>query len=231
MRRFLKMTLLMAVFAALLCGGALAAEAGVSGFYDVGVENSEVKIPQGVTITPQTAAQGTVESVEADLNGVAMTNYYPNSARLSISCSGSTIDEGEFVVMLVSGSALPTASNQIYYINQDTVDVDDKSLTFDVYPILPTATTQMTLFVTNDAGLNTLQIPVSYAVPYMRGDTDVDRDVDAYDVTTLLRHVAKIEYMTKEAALLAGDVTEPVGIDANDVTKLLRFVAKIDSVL
>ena len=63
------------------------------------------------------------------------------------------------------------------------------------------------------------------------GDVNCDGDINAIDLTTLARHVAKIEELTDSHGLLASDVTDDGEIDASDLTKLSRFVAKIISSL
>ena len=55
--------------------------------------------------------------------------------------------------------------------------------------------------------------------------------VDAKDLTTLARHVAKIETITDETLLKNADVDGENGITAADLTKLARYVAKIISEL
>ncbi len=63
------------------------------------------------------------------------------------------------------------------------------------------------------------------------GDVNGDNTVDAKDLTTLARHVAKIETITDAALLQNADVDGVNGITAADLTKLARYVAKIISEL
>lgn len=65
---------------------------------------------------------------------------------------------------------------------------------------------------------------------FQLGDVNMDGSVDAKDVTVLLRHVSKIEYLPSDAEKL-GDVNGDLAVDASDVTKLLRYVSKIISSL
>lgn len=68
------------------------------------------------------------------------------------------------------------------------------------------------------------------ALAYVLGDVNDDKNVDADDVTALLRHVAKIESLPDDS-LSAANVNKDSDIDADDVTKLLRYVSRIDLTL
>jgi hypothetical protein len=63
-----------------------------------------------------------------------------------------------------------------------------------------------------------------------RGDVNIDGEIDAIDLTTLARHVAKIESITLSNALANADVDGSNKIDATDLTILARHVAKIESI-
>ena len=60
----------------------------------------------------------------------------------------------------------------------------------------------------------------------LRGDIDLDGDVDAADMTLLARHVAKISTLSGQA-LENADVDLDGDVDAEDMTLLARYVAKI----
>ena len=62
----------------------------------------------------------------------------------------------------------------------------------------------------------------------LRGDVDGDGDMDSYDISALLRHVAKIEYIEDEYALKCCDVDSDGDLDSYDISALLRHVAKIE---
>ena len=59
------------------------------------------------------------------------------------------------------------------------------------------------------------------------GDVNMDGNVDADDVTVLLRHVSRIELLSSDYATVLGNVTGDTATDADDVTKLLRYVSRI----
>ena len=63
------------------------------------------------------------------------------------------------------------------------------------------------------------------------GDVNGDGSVTAADLTSLARHVAKIEVITEKENLLRADVTGEGDVSANDLTKLARYIAKIISTL
>ena len=70
-------------------------------------------------------------------------------------------------------------------------------------------------------------IPALPEVIVVLGDVNLDKDVNAKDLTALARHVAKIQLITDRNALLNADVNGDGAIDAKDLTKLARYVAKI----
>jgi hypothetical protein len=63
---------------------------------------------------------------------------------------------------------------------------------------------------------------------YMKGDVNLDGEIDAKDLTILARHVAKIEYITDAVALDNADINSDGGVSSEDLTKLARHVAKIE---
>ena len=69
------------------------------------------------------------------------------------------------------------------------------------------------------------------AEPDMVGDVNLDGEVNAKDLTTLARHVAKIQLLSDPVALANADVTFDGDINAQDLTKLARYVAKIILIL
>ena len=69
------------------------------------------------------------------------------------------------------------------------------------------------------------------ALSVLKGDVDLDGDVDTDDMTVLVRHVARIEALTEARAMVNGDVDSDGNLDTDDITKLTRFVARIDESL
>ena len=59
------------------------------------------------------------------------------------------------------------------------------------------------------------------------GDVNGDGDVNAKDLTTLAKHVAKITTITDADLLAAADVNKDGDVNAKDLTHLAKYVAKI----
>lgn len=61
----------------------------------------------------------------------------------------------------------------------------------------------------------------------LKGDVDLDGVVAASDLTCLARHLGRLEYITRETALLNADTTGDGEISAADLTKLARYVGRL----
>lgn len=224
-KKLLRMALLSAAFAGLLCVSALADGVTAGGFYDIGTaENVKIEAE---------ASSGTVTKTSADVDeDGAYETFYANSDKLSVVYSGAMSAGDQFVVLLVSGGDLPTVADQIYYIDQTAVEAG--SVTFDVYPMLPAETTPMTLYITSDrAGFTTIKVPLNYAVsgtyevaPYTLGDVNMDGKIDAQDALKVLRYSVKIETLT-ETEQLAANVKKDQAVDSQDALKILRYSVKL----
>ena len=227
MKKIMKMLLLAAIFTLALSVSAFAAEEEDAGIYGVTVEEAYKTL---VTVTPLDADKNAVPEDEAsDVDG-----FYPNAVQLKVDVKNAA--EGKYYLVLALNEEGVPEKDNVYYIDQDD---GSNTLSFNVYPKdLEEDTTYYIYLSSNDGsdayGEYVKVASFQYYEPapaFTKGDTNLDSEVNASDVTTLLRHVAKIEYMTDERALQAGDVANPTGIGSEDVTKLLRFVAKIDSSL
>lgn len=62
---------------------------------------------------------------------------------------------------------------------------------------------------------------------WLLGDVNGSGTVTADDLTSLARHVAKIQLITKVESLGCADVTNDGTVSADDLTKLARYIAKI----
>ncbi len=60
------------------------------------------------------------------------------------------------------------------------------------------------------------------------GDASLDKEVNTYDASLILRYVAKLEEFT-DVQLLASDVNRDGIIDASDATKILRYLAELET--
>lgn len=63
---------------------------------------------------------------------------------------------------------------------------------------------------------------------FMKGDVNVDGEIDANDLTALARHIAGIEILTNPVALDNADIDSNNDISAEDLTKLARHIAGIE---
>ena len=202
MRKGIRRALLLALVLALLCIGALAAD--------------KATLTQDAT----QAANYTVKLLDAGGNEVTpVDGKYEGVEKFQLNYENAT---GEQLVMLLLGSAVPTENN-IYYIDQKS-----GSGSFTIYPKQMMSGTYH-LMVANTSCNKAAEIV--YEADYILGDANGDGKVTVADATTVLRHAAKIEYITAENLLKAADVNKDGDVTIGDATKLLRFIAKIDTEL
>lgn len=202
MRKGIRRALLLALVLALLCIGALAAD--------------KATLTQDAT----QAANYTVKLLDAGGNEVTPVNgKYEGVEKFQLNYENAT---GEQLVMLLLDSAVPTENN-IYYIDQKS-----GSGSFTIYPKQMMSGTYH-LMVANTSCNKAAEIV--YEADYILGDVNGDGKVTASDATSVLRHAAKIEYITVANLLKAADVNKDGDVTTADATKLLRFIAKIDTEL
>lgn len=166
-----------------------------NGFYDIGSANN-------VTIAPyagNTAVTATNADVDAD---DADEVYYENSDRLDVTYSAAA-NGANYGVILVEGSSLPTASSDIYFIDQ--VKAEGTSINFNVYPSDIEATkAAMTMYISSSAAdADLVSVPMSYVVGYeevvtpptppaptvIYGDVNDDGEPDDMDLLRLAKWV------------------------------------------
>lgn len=73
----------------------------------------------------------------------------------------------------------------------------------------------------------TATITVTHKPTGLKGDVDLDGDVDSDDLTLLARHVGGIELIENATSLLNADVDESGEINSDDLTKHARYVGGI----
>lgn len=232
MKKLWKLLLLAGVFTVLLCGSALAeGERSLNaGFYDI-----DMSAVTGVTIEPQDGNGAKVTAVTAAV-GSGTATYY-EAERLGVTYKNAAIQAGDqFVVMLVTGNALPKDANTICYIDQDAAAAG--SVAFNVYPLLPATATPMTLYITsNNGSIGTVKIPLQYATagtykvaPYVLGDVDSDGYWTANDALYTLqiavnKSTIKIggnDVEVTDIVRAAADVDTDGYVTANDASKILQ---------
>ena len=143
-------------------------------------------------------------------------------------------DQGPFIIKATSnagGTITPNGDSQVlkgenltYSINPDNgyaisdVIVDGKSIgavsNYEFKDIVKSHT-----------------IEAKFKKSNLYGDSNGDGQVDASDLTTLARHLAKIEIIKDTDQFENCDVNHDGQVNAEDLTKLARFIAKIISSL
>lgn len=216
-------TLLLAIsVSSALCAPVMAADdATLNGFYDIGTAGS-------VTITPY-AGSTQVSATEKDVDSDdTLEKFYENSDRLSVTFASATKDE-QYGVILVDGSGLPTKDTEIYYINQETAG--STSVDFNVYPKLPTESTDMTLYISSsEESFSLVSVPVSYAAnvsieetpSHTPGDVNDDGDIDVADVILIRKYITggyEVEIIED-----AADVNNDGDIDVADVILIRKYI-------
>ena len=230
-------TLIAALAAVATCSiTAMAANETVTGagFYDIGTV-------EGVKITPVASSSSvTVTEAQADVDGdEANETFYVNSDKLTVEYAAKV--GARYGWILVEGTGLPTADDQIHYIDQTTIE--NNPTTFVVYPLLPTERTELTLYIASDDD-DFISIPLNYAVSdtydvigsggeeggetptYTLGDVDNDGDIGALDSLAILQHSADIITLN-ETQKLAANVDGDDDIGALDSLEILQFSADI----
>lgn len=177
------------------------------------------------------AADNTIKTIDLLDSNVTVSGY-KDSTNFTLTYNNAT-DGGYYMVVVLREKTGVITESDVLYINQ--VTANGNTATFDgldkIYPKEIEA--DESYIYLSGAGLSGLThvgtiVPNAAAAPTgLKGDVDLDGDVDADDVTKLLRHVSKIEYITDPVGLANGEVTGDTSLDSNDVTKLLRFVSKI----
>ena len=61
----------------------------------------------------------------------------------------------------------------------------------------------------------------------LKGDIDLDGDVDMDDLTYFAEHIAKIITITDEQSLANAEVNDDGNVTMDDLTKLAEYIAKI----
>lgn len=214
MKKWIKTALLSVGAAALMCGGAFAADASTSGVYDVTLET-------GYTLTPQTANKTVVSAEKAQVNGKE-TQFYADAVRFELTGTGT--NGTQYVVFALSGEkAVPTKSN-IAYIDQDAAS--NGTISFNLYPgSLSSGTYNVYLAAGGGNGLEKVAA-FSYYQAYTLGDVDGDQLININDAMAILNHlVEKDGCILTGSNYLAADINGDSTVNINDAMELLNFLA------
>jgi hypothetical protein len=214
MKRHLKICLLLAAIAAVLCVSAYAAdstEPTSSGIYGVTIADG---LSDSVTVTPQNAAGNDV-TADGTYNGTA---FYPDAVRLELTVTGGS---GYYLVIAQSDNEVPTASN-IVYIDQTAVKGD--STTFNIYPSTLASGKTYYVYLASSGGTGrTLVASFSYYVAYTLGDVDADEKVSVVDAMFVLQYITGSRTFT-EKQMLAADVDADNKISVIDAMFILQAI-------
>ena len=211
MKKWIKTALLSVGAAALMCGGAFAADASTSGVYDVTPES-------GYTLTPQTANKTVVSAEKAQVNGKE-TQFYADAVRFELTGTGT--NGTQYVVFALSGEkAVPTKSN-IAYIDQDAAS--NGTISFNLYPgSLSSGTYNVYLAVGGGNGLEKVAA-FSYYQAYTLGDVNCDGKILVNDAQMVLNYVVENQELS-ETQIAAADVVHDGKILVNDAQKILNYI-------
>lgn len=215
MKKWIKTVLLSVGAAALMCGGAFAADASTSGVYDVTPET-------GYTLTPQTANKTVVSAKNAQVNGKE-TQFYADAVRFELTGTGT--NGTQYVVFALSGDkAVPTKSN-IAYIDQDAAS--NGTISFNLYPgSLSSGTYNVYLAAGGGNGLEKVAA-FSYYQAYTLGDVDGNKVVNTLDALQVLQYSAGTIDLNS-TQILAADVASPKEtVNTLDALQILQYAAKL----
>lgn len=230
MKRTLGVFLLITLVFAFICTPASAemVETTAPGFYEIGTASN-------VTITPE-ASVGSVKTVTADIDNDSVDEtFYANSDMLTVEYADASAT-AHYGVVLVEGNELPNKDNEIFYIDQVTA-VNNK-VTFNVYPLLPTKNTDLTLYISSsDEDFDLITIRLKYTIAgkyeydnsFVLGDVDNDGAFGVKDALMVLQiGVGKIQ--PTEAQKSAADVDGDGVCGVKDALLILQYgTGKIDS--
>lgn len=168
---------------------------------------------------------GTIQSIEIDNTRTTTVAYDDGDVQFGSTYNAAT-ENGMYLILVLReqlGSDLPTASD-ILYVDQATAS--GTSVTFDVYPTeIEDDESYIYLAGTGLSELTKLGtiIPNVEEITGMKGDVDLDDDVDMADAIMLLRHTLGIETIDDAASLANGEVTGNTTLDMQDCIKILRY--------
>ena len=167
---------------------------------------------------------GTAADLTVTPNGTPTEDgFYTGSDRLTVTYAAAT-PGCEYLVLLTSGDALPTASDAILYIDQKTAE--SATVEFTVFPTLD-GEEEMTLFLTsNDPHFATISVPMHYGAEpptYTLGDVNGDGAINTVDASMALQYyVDATENPLDATQLLAADIDGNGVINTVDASMILR---------
>lgn len=183
-----------------------------------------------VAVFAEAGAPGTIKEITAD-----GADYDDGDVNFALTYDDAT-ENGMYLILVLSEEGTPKNGN-ILYVNQVTADADGAYFE-NVYPTeigeeesyIYLAGTDMEYTKLGKIIPNVEEV-VPPPVTGMKGDVDLDEDVDMDDVVALMCHVLKAATIADETALANGEVTNDDALSMDDVVKIMCYVLKAISSL
>ena len=230
MKKRIGILLLVFVILSMMSFSAMASETTntANGFYNI-------ESVSNVTIIPY-AGENVVNAADKDVDNDGNADvWYQNSDRMKVSYSAAS-EDGYYGLIMVEGDDLPTVDNAIFYVDQITAD--SNTVEFDVYPILPEETTNLTIYISSNVESHELiKIGLGYAVgvevdaegpAVLYGDVNGDGKVTRNDLLRLAKNFSGFQVEINE---LAADVTGDGKVTRNDLLRLAKHFSGFEVVL
>ena len=181
-----------------------------------------------VAVFAEAGAPGTIKEITAD-----GADYDDGDVNFALTYDDAT-ENGMYLILVLSEEGTPKNGN-ILYVNQVTADADGAYFE-NVYPTEIGEEESYIYLAGTDMEYTKLGkiIPnVEEVLPTagMKGDVDLDEDVDMDDVVALMCHVLKAATIADETALANGEVTNDDALSMDDVVKIMCYVLKAISSL
>lgn len=146
-------------------------------------------------------------------------------------------DNKDFRMVVVSTPEEANANGQVGFasVGTEAGNYTTTDLYVATFEIIKTGTFDVIAYEDSHEGIKAAEvhritITAKEAPAGLRGDIDLDGDVDIDDVVALMRHTLQAEIITDATALANGEVTGDESLDIDDVVKIMQYVLKaIDS--
>ena len=178
-----------------------------------------------VAVFAEAGEPGTIKEITAD-----GADYENGGVNFALTYEDAT-NNGMYLILVLSEEGTPKDGN-ILYVNQVTAD-EDGAYFENVYPTeIGEEESYIYLAGTGMAytKLGKIVPNVEEVVPPpaegLKGDVDLDEDVDMDDVVALMCHVLKAITIDDATALANGEVTNDDTLDMDDVVKIMCYVLK-----